>query len=607
MIWRSVVGKLWVTIIGLVTLVLLVMSLFLSEQITNTYERTQQNNLKQLAHHIQNLLQQKGVDRKQYLQSMVVVADQFQTHLIVLGPKGTSEPIVASPDVPWQALLEQTEIKRVYRGEEVILRGKLTFGEERSKVSPLQTTFPLFNEEVRLVAVPIWEEGAVQGAIILFQTLDQPQIVNTVFYSALIGIFLTTVFAFFLSTRITEPLIQMKKAAEKMATGEFSTRVPIRQHERDEIGDLAITINWMAEQLDASITAQSQEKEQLASILRSMADGVITVDAEGCVIVTNPPADRLFSALRNRESNGAIENQPDGLPQPLREIFYTVVQDEREHAADITVLGRTWEVVMAPLYDREQVRGAVAVLRDVTEERRLDKLRKDFVANVSHELRTPLAMLQGYSEALVDDIAESHEERRELAKVIHDESLRMGRLVNELLDLARMEAGHIHLERKDVNIHALVERVCRKFQAIAREQKVHLVMEDNLKQLPTAWWDQDKVEQILTNLIDNAIRHTPIGGTVTLRGIEENGMIHFSVHDTGTGIPESDLPFIFDRFYKADKARKRDQSGTGLGLFIVRHLVEAHGGTVMVDSQPGEGTTFTAHLPLKMEKQRGKI
>ncbi len=601
MIWRSVVGKLWVTIIGLVAVVLLAMSLFLSEQITNTYERTQQNNLKQLAHHIQNLLQQEGVDSEEYLQNMITVADQFQTHLVVLGPPGTSQPIAVSPDVPWQVLLEQTEVQKVYKGEEVTLRGKINFGEKEEKDSPVRNSFPLFKDEVRLVAVPIKEKEKVTGAIILFQSMDQPQFVNTVFYSALIGIFLTTIFAFFLSSRISEPLIQMKKAAEKMATGEFSTRVPIRTHERDEIADLAVTINWMAEQLDASITALSQEKEQLASILRSMTDAVITVDAEGSVIVTNPPADRLFSALRNREGNGT--DLEKGLPHPLREIFHTVLRDEQEHSTDITVLGRTWEVVMAPLYDRDQVRGAVAVLRDVTNERRLDKLRKDFVANVSHELRTPLAMLQGYSEALVDDIAQSPEERRELATVIHDETLRMGRLVNELLDLARMEAGHIHLEKKEVNIYALVERVCRKFQTMAREQEVRLIMADGLKELPSAWWDEDKVEQILTNLIDNAIRHTPVNGTVTVRGAEHDGMIHFSVQDTGSGIPEEDLPFIFDRFYKADKARKRGESGTGLGLFIVRHLVEAHGGTVAVDSKLGEGTTFTAILPLKVENE----
>src|SRR5690606_28277731 len=188
-------------------------------------------------------------------------------------------------------------------------------------------------------------------------------------------------------------------------------------------------------------------------------------------IVVNPPAERLLASWSDDEE------ERESLPPPLREIFQTVVKDERDDAADITLHGRTWAVVMAPLYARNQVRGAVTVLRDVTEERRLDKLRKDFVANVSHELRTPLSMLQGYSEALVDRVAASPEDQKEIAEVIHDESLRMGRLVRELLDLARMEAGHIQLEISEVDVSELTRRVIRKFQTIAREQGVQLKTE----------------------------------------------------------------------------------------------------------------------------------
>ncbi|MEW9033412.1 MAG: histidine kinase dimerization/phospho-acceptor domain-containing protein, partial [Planifilum fimeticola] len=438
MIWRSVVGKLWLTIIGLVTLVLMLLSLILSEQLEKTVNQGQQKYLLNLARHIQESLQDEAKPESEYVSTILRVVELFDAHLIILGPDKSARSIngsPGSPEIPWQAILKETEIERVYQGKEVVLRGRVQVGKN-------ENAFPLFKDEILLVAVPLKSNGKVTGAVVLYQEHDQlteTDIKRWIVYSALISIFLTTIFAFFLSTRITQPLIQMKRAAEKMAQGHFSIRVPIRQRERDEIGDLAISFNRMAEQLHESVEALSHEKEQLASILRSMVDGVITMDAEGRIIVVNPPAERLLASWSDEE-----EAEGSGsLPPPLREIFQTVVKDERDHAADITLHGRTWAVVMAPLYAGEQVRGAVAVLRDVTEERRLDKLRKDFVANVSHELRTPLSMLQGYSEALLDDIAQSPEARKELAQVIHDETLRMGRLVRDLLDLARMESGHI--------------------------------------------------------------------------------------------------------------------------------------------------------------------
>ncbi|OYD09979.1 hypothetical protein CHM34_01805 [Paludifilum halophilum] len=596
--WRSVVGKLWLTIIGLVTMVLLVLSLFLTERIMDTYYQAEMKNLKQLAEHVDHTLESPDLQgRSDYLHSILEVADLYDTYMIVLGPDGSVEPIGVSPnvpDIPWQDILEQTEIDRVFEGKEQELRTRVMVGEEGS-------SFPLFKDEIMMVAYPLQQKnGEVKGAVVLYRTqeqLSEGEIKKLIFFSALIGIFLTTIFAFFLSTRITQPLIQMKKAAERMAKGNFSARVPVRSHERDEIGDLSVSFNRMAAQLEGSIRALSQEKEQLSSILRSMVDGVITMNAQGQVIVTNPPAERLLAEWHDHDASNDKPVRED-LPPLLDEVFQQVVKDEREHFSDISVHGRTWAVVMAPLYAREQVRGAVAVLRDVTDERRLDKLRKDFVANVSHELRTPLSMLQGYSEALLDGIAQTPDEQQEIARVIHDESLRMGRLVRELLDLARMEAGHIRLERSWVNVTDLIHRVQRKFQAIAKERQIQLEGEFPEEKI-SAFWDEDKVEQVLTNLVDNALRHTPAGGTVTLAADANEGSVQLNVRDTGSGIPEEDLPFIFERFYKADKARKRGPAGTGLGLAIVKYIIDAHQGTVSVKSRLGEGTLFSVQLPVE--------
>jgi two-component system sensor histidine kinase ResE len=353
----------------------------------------------------------------------------------------------------------------------------------------------------------------------------------------------------------------------------------------------------MAKRLNDLIVALSREKEQLASVLSSMVDGVMTFDNTGRMIVTNPPADELMKAWKYEQNEGGRE----GLPPSMKSILEQVLKHQKEVVADVIIQGRIYAVVMAPLYDDQQVRGAVAVLRDMTQERRLDKLRKDFLANVSHELRTPLVMLQGYSEAIVDDVAQSEEEKKELAQIIYDESLRMSRLVNELLDLGRMEAGHIQLEIQSGNLLQLEDKIIRKFNGVAKEQGIHLQMdwqaEDGVFQ-----FDADRMEQVLTNLIDNAIRHTGEGGTITLRTLFKDGTYTIEIEDTGSGIPAEDLPFVFERFYKADKARTRGRAGTGLGLSIVKNIVEGHQGTIGVRSKLGEGTTFSIQLPVQPEE-----
>jgi two-component system, OmpR family, sensor histidine kinase ResE len=588
-ILRSVVGKLWLTIIILVALVLTLLSLFLNQQVERSYVQDQQISLNKLADVVQRNLNSTSVDTATYVANTIAIAKQFNTQLVILDKKGNIIPVFSTIDATIsKELITRANLPHILSGNKVVAVDRV------DSVGGFFTS-PFEKNDVFLIGVPYKKANKIAGAILLYQTKDQLSVADIkhwIFYSALIGIALTTVFAFFLSTRITQPLIQMQKAAEKVAFGQFSARVRVRPHERDEIADLAITFNRMARQLEESINLLSHEKEQLTSILRSMTDGVLTLSASGKVIVTNPPAEKFLSLFGNASSRL--------LPLPLESAFGQVLEEEKEFHGDVSEQGRAWAVVIAPLYARDQVRGAVAVLRDVTDERLLNKFRKDFVANVSHELRTPLSMLQGYSEALLDDIAETPEVRREIAQVINDESQRMGRLVSQLLDLARMEAGFIDLEPIFITLRAFIDRVCRKFSNLAEDQKVTLA-NDFHEPLPEVFWDADKVEQILTNLIGNAIRHTPEAGKVTVRILCDKQNLVLDVEDTGTGIPEEDLPFVFERFYKADKARKRDTaSGTGLGLSIVKHLVKAHQGKISVRSKVGVGTTFSVRLPIEV-------
>ncbi|WP_193745339.1 histidine kinase dimerization/phospho-acceptor domain-containing protein [Geomicrobium sp. JCM 19055] len=242
----------------------------------------------------------------------------------------------------------------------------------------------------------------------------------------------------------------MRQVTLEVAKGKFDTSVPMLTH--DEIGQLAIAFNRMRRQLNNNINALNYEKAQLTRILSSMADGVITLNRRGDMVVTNPPAERFLEAYAYEND----ENQ--GLPERLQLLFQKVVTHEEEEWVELSVQGRTYASLMTPLYDEDHVRGVVLVIRDMTEERQHDKLRKDFIANVSHELRTPIAMLQGYSEALLDHVAETEEEKEEMTRIIYDESLRMGRLVNELLDLARMESGNITLIKQDFEVVQLAKK-----------------------------------------------------------------------------------------------------------------------------------------------------
>ncbi|OIJ15902.1 PAS domain-containing sensor histidine kinase [Anaerobacillus arseniciselenatis] len=593
MFWRSVVGKLWFTILLLVSVVLTILTIMLLQYFDKFHTDQAEERLTSHAHMTASILEHYDTEDTALSTSMKL-ADHYNMKLMLLIDDGNSWYYPEEDQVPIELFKNDPELSEVItKNEVVVTRGDFPFyvnGEE-------------IHNEVLVVGIPVNFVQNRSGVLYIYQYLEvieeaTLQTKNIIYLAAGIAIILTTIFAFFLSTRITAPLRKMRQASLEVAKGNFDTKMPILT--RDEIGSLAMAFNRMGRVLNTNLTALNQEKEQLSRILSSMADGVITLDRKGSIAVTNPPAEQFIQAWHFEQSTNNNENTDD-LPKAIKKLFQQVVALEEEQMVEVDVQGRAWVVLMTPLYDDNFVRGAVAVLRDMTEERLHDKLRKDFIANVSHELRTPISMLQGYSEAIIDDIAGSEEEKKELAKIIYDESLRMGRLVNELLDLARMEAGHIQLNIEPINIREFSRRVLRKFQGVAKDHNIQLRAEiaEVDHQIMV---DSDRIEQVLTNLIDNAMRHTSVEGSVTLVVSPLREGIKIDVRDTGSGIPEEDLPFVFERFYKADKARTRGRAGTGLGLAIVKNIVEAHNGHVSVHSKLGEGTTFSFFLPSKIDE-----
>ncbi|MFC0188419.1 ATP-binding protein [Fictibacillus aquaticus] len=597
MLWRSVVGKLWLTILLLVLAVLIILTMLLTQFFETFHDNQAKDQLTKMADRLVVILE-KDPNSTEAVRITKEMADVYSMSVMMI-------------DSSRQPVLPASSSKDSELDIEVFLSNKQLSDVPQKRVKRfVKEEFPLKQEggtedhTMIIYGEPYRDPSGGTGAVYVYQSVENiakttDQAKKLIFIAAGIAIILTTVFAFFLSSRITAPLRKMREAAMLVAKGEFDAKVPILTH--DEIGELGMTFNRMGRQLKNYVQALNQEKEQLSGVLSSMADGVITFDRKMNILVTNPPADRFLQACYYETGMSAKEKY--SLPEAVSQQFNQVVTLEREQLIEVALQGRSWVVVMTPLYNQSLIRGAVAVLRDMTEERRMDKLRKDFVANVSHELKTPIAMLQGYSEAIVDDIAETEEEKKELAGIILDESRRMSRLVNELLDLARLEAGHMKLYKSWINIHDYASRILRKFHGPAKERKIHLHLEAELEDSSGELYaDADRLEQVLTNLIDNAIRHTAEDGEVILRASISDAAVKVDVTDTGSGIPEEDLPFVFERFYKGDKARTRGKSGgTGLGLAIAKNIVEAHDGVITVHSKRGEGTTFSFVIPRNMD------
>ncbi|WP_048602175.1 ATP-binding protein [Rubeoparvulum massiliense] len=613
-LWRSVVGKLWATIIGLVAIVLLILSLLLVQFFDSYFTEKQSNDLSRMAQRITALLEMNDHEEVTYQVAMDIV-QAFDMSLLVISPDGEvefeSHPLNLEHGINSKQILQHPQLHSVFAGKTFVSR------EPFLRQGAIKETDGTYNSkdfiDMLVVGYPYYSHDGVK-ALFMMQSLTELQeternTTRLIIYAATFGIIMTTIFALYLSSRVTKPLIQMGNAANQLAEGKWPQKeIPILT--TDEIGRLAKAFNRMSRQLDDSIQALQHEKEQVYSIIDSMVDGVVTINRHGEVVLINKPAMReleLWSLQKNGTTHLEQITYLD-LPEPLQDLFNEVLQKEEQLTSDIQLRGRDWSIVFSPLYDQSQVRGVVAVMRDLTEERKLDKLRNDFVANVSHELRTPISMLQGYSEAILDHVASSPEEQREIMQIIYDESLRMGRLVNELLDLARMQSGHLQLHQEMVRLDLLSQRALKKFTGMAKSKEIQLEedIDPNVHDQEYKL-DPDRMEQVLTNLIDNALRHTNPGGTVTLTVKEVDEELLLIVKDTGQGIPLEDLPFVFERFYKADKARTRGKKGgTGLGLAIVKHIVEGHRGQITVYSQENEGTSFIIRLPIAKEDKVDK-
>ncbi|RIL46213.1 HAMP domain-containing protein, partial [Staphylococcus equorum] len=401
---------------------------------------------------------------------------------------------------------------------------------------------------------------------------------------AIIFLAITTFFAFFLSSRITKPLRNLRTQALKVSKGDYAQVVPVNT--RDEIGELSRTFNTMSSEIQQHIDALSSSKNIRDSLINSMIEGVLGYNDKKEIIISNKMAQNTLQILD--------EHELKKLDKQNERTFKNKQTQFEEYEINTRYL-----VIITSYIDQIQPdgrSGIVAIIRDMTNEHNIDQMKKDFIANVSHELRTPISLLQGYTESIVDGIVTEPDEIHESLSIVLDETKRLNRLVNELLSVARMDAEGLSVEKSVQPIDTLLNKMQQKYHSHAESLGLSINLNPNTHE-QLWYYDLDRIEQVLTNLIDNATRYTETGDAITISYGESETENILYITDTGSGIAPEHLQQVFERFYKVDSSRKRGKQGTGLGLFICRMIVDEHGGSIDVKSKLGQGTTFIIKLP----------
>jgi len=454
-------------------------------------------------------------------------------------------------------------------------------------------------QEMLYVAATYGQQN-VEGVIRLSIPLLEIEVIsnrlkNILITSLFVAFIMAVIISFLVSSFISKPIREISKVANDIARGDFSKRIALTS--TDEIGVLAKAFNYMSEQIQLRIKDVTTSRSRLEAVLLNMFEGVMVVDEKGNILLVNqtwkkvlgikddPIKKRPIEVIRNIEIQEIVEE--------------TLKFDKNIESKEVSVMVPDEKILLiytTPIIREGKAEGAVFVFHDITELRRLEKIRQDFVANVSHELRTPVASIKGYAETLLNGAINDKDNAKEFLEIIHADSNRLAILINDLLDLSKIESGKLKLELKPINLKDLICKVVSslKAQAKARSVITHLDVPANI---PSVMADERRIAQVLLNLIDNAIKYNNQNGEIFVRVKDINGVVQVDIKDTGLGIPENDLPRLFERFYRVDKAHSRELGGTGLGLAIVKHIIQAHNGEVSVTSVLSRGSTFSFTIP----------
>lgn len=458
---------------------------------------------------------------------------------------------------------------------------------------------PQSSQRMRVLAVPVKSDNQTIGAVYIEASLEdiyeQVQQVNTILMSGtLIALVITVLLGILLARTITRPILDMHKQAKVMGKGDFTRKV--RVYGKDEIGQLASAFNELTQKLMEANATTQEEKRKLKSVLSNMTDGVIATDHSGEIILMNEQAEILLnvyqedvigqcSILELLELNDS--KTMDDLYQCQRLLLdFSNVETKFILEVNFSVIQK----------EEQEINGLIIIIHDVTEEERIENERREFVANVSHELRTPLTSMRSYLEALQDGALHDPAIAPKFLQVAQTETERMIRLVNDLLQLSKMDRKDYKLLIEKVDIAKFLQKIVDRFEMVSNHESLYFKREIPNKTLFVNI-DRDKMIQVFDNILSNAIKYSPEGGTITISLRKKKKQLIISFSDQGVGIPQENLSQIFNRFYRVDKARSRKLGGTGLGLAIAKEIIVAHGGKISVESEWDVGTTFTIILP----------
>ena len=416
---------------------------------------------------------------------------------------------------------------------------------------------------------------------------------NAILTSLVVAFVVAFILGYMLSKTITVPIVRIMQNAQRLASGDFEHVLEVKSD--DEIGKLTSAFNYMAKSLKDTLAEISSEKSKIETILDYMTDGVVAFNLKGQVIHANPAARKMLgSNVFDQTFDYYVKKYNFGFS--LEDIIYIESLSNRE--ANISIEDKIIKAYFAVFSDKaKKPEGIIAVLHDITEQEKLENMRKEFVANVSHELRTPLTSIKSYAETLLDGALEDRMTTEKFLGVINSEADRMTRLVKDLLQLSRLDNLQMRWNMQDISIVDLVRGSIEKMEIEAKNKGQQLefyVIGD----IPYVRADYDGIEQVVLNVLSNAIKYTPENGKITVYISKIYNEVQIKVVDTGIGIPKEDIPRVFERFYRVDKARSREMGGTGLGLSIAKEIIEAHSGSVAIKSEPGKGTEVILKLPV---------